>query len=370
MNDESELREILHDQVGRLFADHATKEVLEAAEAGTWPEALWQTIEEAGLTRLLVSERGGGSDGSWRDAQVIMRLAGRYQVPVPLIETMLASCFMDESGMEIPDGPIAIAPVRREDQRSLDFSDILQVNGKARRVPWGGRVGHVLIVPATGLGATEGVTDLRSEDARGRFIRLFAKGNFAVAEDWNIAREPRDTLTFVDASQTTHGFMPEEVTAETLWRYGAMARSAQMAGALESLLEQTVHYANDRTQFGRPIGKFQAIQQQLAAMASEVAAAGAAVEAAFEAADRGNPWFEIACAKVRSGEAAGTAAAIAHQVHGAIGFTYEHRLHFATRRLWSWRAEFGSEAVWAEEIGRHVAGRGADALWPMVTGER
>jgi len=70
---------------------------------------------------------------------------------------------------------------------------------------------------------------------------------------------------------------------------------------------------------------------------------------------------------VRVGEAAGIGASIAHQVHGAIGFTYEHALQFATRRLWSWRAEFGGESEWAAELGRSVAERGADALWPHLT---
>ncbi len=71
---------------------------------------------------------------------------------------------------------------------------------------------------------------------------------------------------------------------------------------------------------------------------------------------------------MRVGEAAGNGAAIAHQVHGAMGFTYEHSLHQATRRLWSWREEFGNEAHWAELLGHMVAARGADALWPFVTG--
>ena len=70
---------------------------------------------------------------------------------------------------------------------------------------------------------------------------------------------------------------------------------------------------------------------------------------------------------MRGGEAAGTGAAIAHQVHGAMGFTYEHSLHHATRRLWSWREEFGNEAVWAARLGRMVAERGADGLWPFIT---
>ena len=58
---------------------------------------------------------------------------------------------------------------------------------------------------------------------------------------------------------------------------------------------------------------------------------------------------------MRVGEAAGTGAAIAHQVHGAMGFTYEHTLHHATRRLWAWREEFGNETYWAMRLGRMVA---------------
>ena len=101
---------------------------------------------------------------------------------------------------------------------------------------------------------------------------------------------------------------------------------------------------------------------------SHTAAAGIAAANAFRAADRGDPAFEVAAAKVRTGEAAGLGAGIAHQCHGAIGFTYEHSLHFVTRRLWSWRAEFGAESHWAAHIGREVASRGGEELWPHVTG--
>jgi acyl-CoA dehydrogenase len=149
--------------------------------------------------------------------------------------------------------------------------------------------------------------------------------------------------------------------------HGALIRAAQMAGAVESLLEQSVRYVTERKQFGRPIGSFQAIQHNLAIVAGHVAAAGIAAEHAFRAADRGDPAFEVAAAKVRAGEAAGVCAGLAHQAHGAIGFTYEHSLHFSTRRLWSWRAEFGSESRWAVRLGQRVAARGADQLWSDLT---
>jgi len=74
-----------------------------------------------------------------------------------------------------------------------------------------------------------------------------------------------------------------------------------------------------------------------------------------------------ASATIGVGDAAGAGAAIAHQVHGAMGFTYEHTLHHSTRRLWGWREEFGNETLWAERLGRMVAAQGADALWPFVT---
>jgi len=103
-------------------------------------------------------------------------------------------------------------------------------------------------------------------------------------------------------------------------------------------------------------------------LAGEVAAASAAADAAAEACSGEDIAVgQVAIAKVRGGEAAGTGAAIAHQVHGAMGFTYEHSLHQATRRLWAWREEFGNEAVWARRLGRMVAAHGADGLWPFIT---
>jgi alkylation response protein AidB-like acyl-CoA dehydrogenase len=144
-------------------------------------------------------------------------------------------------------------------------------------------------------------------------------------------------------------------------------RSLQMAGALAHITAISVQYAQDRVQFGRPIGKFQAVQQNLAVLAGQTAAASAAADLAAEAVADGIRMLPIAAAKSRTGEAAGQGAAIAHQVHGAIGFTYEHTLHFFTKRLWSWRDEFGNEAEWNLHVGRHMAKAGADRLWAEIT---
>jgi alkylation response protein AidB-like acyl-CoA dehydrogenase len=150
---------------------------------------------------------------------------------------------------------------------------------------------------------------------------------------------------------------------------GALLRSAQLVGALERVLEISVDYANERSQFGRPIGKFQAIQHQLAALGGEVAVSAAALDMAAQAVTSGSTHSNLAIAavKARAGEAAGVAAQISHRVHGAIGFTHEYSLQLLTRRLLSWRDEYGSEGHWCSQAGRAVLAPNAGPLWPNLS---
>jgi acyl-CoA dehydrogenase len=137
-----------------------------------------------------------------------------------------------------------------------------------------------------------------------------------------------------------------------------------------AVMDVAVGYAQERVQFGRPISKFQAVQQNLAVLAGQTAAAIAAANLGIEAlgkADRERETFLIAIAKTRVGEAATLACEIAHQVHGAIGFTKEYALQLSTRRLWSWREEFGSDPEWAARVGSYACAGGADGLWEMLT---
>ena len=152
---------------------------------------------------------------------------------------------------------------------------------------------------------------------------------------------------------------------------GAVARSVETAGALEAILALSLRYANERVAFERPIAKFQAIQHGLARLAGEtaaaVAAAGSAADAIANAESFDDAIFlEAASAKIRSAEAAAEGAAIAHQVHGAIGFTNEHVLHRYTLRMLSWRDDFGNESHWALQLGNMAAARGAAEFWPLV----
>jgi acyl-CoA dehydrogenase len=342
----SELREILSETVTRLFADFCTKDLLERADAGEWPKELWNAVVENGLSQPLLPEEKGGVGAGWEAAYVILYAAGRYAAPIPLAETVLAGWLLDQAGMDMPDGVLSVVP--DFDGVSLTASgDIL---GDTLNVPWAERADYLV-----GLACQDG----------GLAVYLAPKEAFTTIADQNIARDPRDAVQFSGAAQVASA--PASFNAGTLRLYGAMVRSAQMAGALERILEDTLEYTGDRTQFGKPIGKFQVIQQNLAMTAAEIAAAVMAAQNAFRAAEQGTPNFEAACAKVLAGEAAGVATDICHETHGAIGFTYEHHLHFFTRRLWSWRGEFGAEAEWAERLGRRVAARGPDALWLDIT---
>ena len=344
----NEMQSILADTVNRLFTDQVTPTLRESAEKGEWPGELWRQIEEGGLTLPQIPESRGGGGGSWQDAHIVVTAAGRFAVPLPLAETMVGAWLLSESGLDVPTGPLTVAPTLPSDRVELtrDGSG-WRLRGVTTRVPWGRSAKHVVV-------------------GAGDMIVLVPAGNGRVEPDVNLALEPRDTLHW-DNAPVAAAARAGARAANGPRLYGALVRSAQMAGGLEYLLSQTVRYVSERKQFGRPIGSFQAIQHQLALLAGHAAAAGIAAANAFRAADRGDAAFEIAAAKVRTGEAAGLGAGIAHQCHGAIGFTYEHSLHFVTRRLWSWRAEFGGESQWAAQLGRDIALHGADGLWPYLT---
>jgi acyl-CoA dehydrogenase len=340
---------IIVDTANRIFQDLCEADTVNAAEQGHWPKPLWDALEESGLTLTWVPDELGGAGAALADGFAVLRAAGRFAAPVPLAETLMAGWLLTRAGIAVPGGPLTIAPIHADGRIGLSPEGAL--SGRARRVPFARNCGHMAVLAHRG---DETV------------VALVATAGLSIRQSASLAGEPRDDVSF-------HGAIPEVVNPvavdqDLLVCFGAAVRLQQMAGALEKILEQSVQYALDRSQFGRPIAKFQAVQHNLAMLAGEAAAASAAADAAAEACLRPEiAVSEIAIAKVRGGEAAGTGAAIAHQVHGAMGFTYEHSLHHATRRLWSWREEFGNEAVWAARLGRMVAAQGADGLWPFIT---
>ena len=325
----SGLQQDLLDTVDRVCGEHCPRSLRESAEAGDWPAELWQALEEVGLTRAALPESAGGSGLDFGDAMLALRRSAYHAVPVPLAETMIAGRLLSACGIKVPDGALTVA------------------SAEAKRVPWGNQCAHVVMA-----GQDE--------------IALFSLENLPSQVEKNLAGEPRANLDMNQAKLLARANL--KGAAERLLLEGALARSVQMAGALERVLAYSLQYAGERVQFGRPIGKFQAVQHLLAVLAAQAAASSAAAEAAVEASGEAPDGFAVAVAKSRIGEAAGKGAEIAHQVHGAMGFTREHNLHYSTRRLWSWRDEFGNESRWQSWLGREIAAKGADALWPMLTG--
>jgi acyl-CoA dehydrogenase len=336
---------------GRVFTDHITARELAAAESGAWPAAAWTAIESAGLARALLPEAAGGYGVEPAEALSILTVAGAHALPLPLPETMLAGWLLAGAGLALPDGPLSVAPVRLGDALALTPRGAgWHLSGTVRRIPWGRN-----ITALAALAMHRGAPMVALVPATGWTVRPAA----------NLALEPRDTLD-IAVDLPAAAVAPAGPDGGQLRAVGAALRSQQIAGALGQLVAMTTQYALDRTQFGRPIGKFQAVQHNLALLAGQAAAAAAAADGAAEAV---SPLrlLPIAAAKQRCGEAAGIGAAIAHQVHGAIGFTYEHSLHYLTKRLWSWRDEFGSETEWAALLGRHMAEAGPDRLWLEIT---
>jgi acyl-CoA dehydrogenase len=347
----SETRDLVREAAERLFEKHCGAETMRRADGGEFPQALWRALTEAGYAAALVPEDAGGAGLEMADALSLLVSAGRHSVPAPLAETMLAGWLLSAAGIRLPEGPVSVAPVCESDALTAKRDGAgWRIDGIATRVPWARQCGTITV--------------LAEADGK-NVVALVAAADCAITEGHNVAGEPRDELVFAGTKSLQAGASP--VSARALRAMGAVMRSAQMAGALQNILETSVQYACERVQFGRPIGRFQAVQQNLAVLAGQAAAATAAAEAAIEAAARDLDSPAVAAAKIRTGEAAGIGAAIAHQVHGAIGFTQEHRLHYSTRRLWSWRDEFGNEAYWARRLGGAVAAAGADQLWRGIT---
>jgi len=357
---------IVVDTIARICADLCQPVVINDAEAGTWPDVLWNALEEAGLPLTWVADEVGGAGAEMAVGFAVLKVAGAFAVPVPLAETLLAGWLLGQAGIQVPAGPMTVAPTRAEERIRLKGGSLV---GTADAVPFARSAEHIAVLARQAGPAVERVACT---------VALVHAEACSVQPGVSLAGESADSVAFDNVVPVSVAPLPAGLDEAAFQAFGAAVRCAQMAGALQRILDQSVQYALEREQFGRPIGKFQAVQHALAELAGEAAAAGAAAEAAAEAvatagARSTEGWSEaaltaIATAKIRVGEAASKASAIAHQVHGAMGFTYEHSLHHRTRRLWVWRDEFGNEANWSARLGKMVAERGADDLWAFVTG--
>ncbi len=329
--------QLVLDTAQRMFADHCDKARRDRAEQGHFPAQLWEVIAENGLPQLATPVGGG----TLADAFRLLRVAGRHALPVPLAEALIANHLMSATTCGEFDGRISLGIA---DSHSAEGGE---VNVQLAGVPW--------------ARAMDGICYVIGDPLE---VVLLDVTRCEITEHANIAGEARDEVRFLGVPRRCGA--PVGIAVTRVFEWMALSRAALMSGALERVLELSLDYAKERKQFGRPIGGFQAIQHNLALLAGQVAASLRATDAAIAALDTPRFPVQVAVAKSRVGEAAGVASEIAHQVHGAMGFTHEHQLHHFTRRLLAWRDEFGRENYWQQRIGRQIASGGADALWDFV----
>jgi acyl-CoA dehydrogenase len=361
-------QELLRATVADLLAEHCTTERVAAASGDTWHaarwETLWRALEDTGLTLVGSPEEAGGSGGDLAAAADIAVAAGAAGAPVPLAETLAAGMVLARAGLEIPAGPLTLAVAADPDVA-------------LRRVPYG-RWATTVAVGARSGGAASGGEWLA---VAGRPAR--------VQDGRNLAGEPRDEVEL--GAEAGFREVPAG-TADYARCLLRLFRSLLIAGAAQRALDLTVAYVNEREQFGRPLARFPVVQQEIARMAGEVALITAATQAAVAAGPgagtgpgagaepvagaelgmaAGDVVSAVLAAKAQASHGAGTVAAIAHQLHGAIGTTEEHRLRLTTTRLWSWRDEDGPAAECFAELGRAAlaAAHRGGGLWPWLTGD-
>jgi acyl-CoA dehydrogenase len=350
----AESENIVAQTAERIFADLADAQAINRDSNGGWKAPLWQALSEAGLPLSWVAEDCGGSGASLAEGFGVLSAAGRFALSLPLAETMLAGWLLSQARIASPEGAMTLAPANPKDAIAYGADGTL--SGRARDIPFAREAGHVAVL---------------AHGSEGPRIALVKADACRIEPGLSLGGDANDTAWFSHVVPLAIRSAPEGFDLTSLLLMGAVARSLQIAGALESMLDISVRYAGERVAFEKKISKFQAVQHNLARLAGESAAALAAATSAADTLASGvlssdAAFLEAAAAKIRCAEAAEKGAAIAHQVHGAIGFTIEHVLHRFSLRALAWRDDFGSETWWAIELGKRVAARGADELWPLV----
>lgn len=350
----AENENIVAETAERIFSDLADAQSINNAKTSDWKAPLWAALSEAGLPLSWVPEDCDGSGASLADGFSVASSAGKFAIPVPLVETMLAGWLLAQAGLPSPSGMMTVAPARPQDRIALNADGTL--SGRVRGVPFAVDAQHIAVIATASKGFT---------------IALVEASACRIEAGENLGHDALNVLTLDNVRPIAAKPAPSGITQTSLMLMGATVRGLQIAGSLETMLDISVRYSNERVAFEKKISKFQAVQHNLAKLAGEVAAAVAAAGSAADAIANSAAFddavfLEAASAKIRCAEAAEKGTAIAHQIHGAIGFSMEHILHRYTLRALAWRDDFGHESYWAVELGKFVAARGADELWPLV----
>lgn len=306
------------DGLARALADRCSLEAIRAIEAGADPEPLWCLVEELGFLDAFVDESSGGVGLPLANAFAIGHLLGSAAFPLPMLETMLARALLSCAGIAAPDGPIVLADALPAAIRGIGVGEV-----PGMRV-----ASHLLL----------------RHESHWHLHAIEPAAVRAGAYRPNVS----GAIDEVDANAALARFAAPHSAATLV----APLHAIEMAGSMDAVLSMTVNYANDRRQFGRPIGQFQAMQQELSVLAEQVVLAQMAARlGVVSAAPNAPDALRGASAKLDASEAARRAVAIAHGVHGAIGITEEYALGIHSRRLHEWRSASPTAGACARAIG-------------------
>jgi acyl-CoA dehydrogenase len=349
-----------HLELGKVAADFfADKSPLTAVrrveDEGTgFDSALWRAMARLEWTRLGHDESVGGVGGGVLDLVMIYQEMGRTLCPSPHLESAVISAgvLAAAAGHEallagVLDGSSVVVPALMEPSGTYGPEGIAlsvsggQLTGTKVLVPYVDSSVRVLVAGRE----SDGEISLTLVDPRGPGVTVEAMPN--------IAGTPLSVLRFQDAAgdPVAGGW---GAIAPVLDR-ATVLRSAQIVGAAERLLDLSVGYAQTRSQFGKPIGAYQAVQYLCTDIAIASHLASLATLRAAALLDLGAPAARaVAEAKARASAAARIAAEKAHEVHAGFAFMMEADIQLFTRRLRHWELDLGDED--------HHRARFADAL--------
>ncbi|WP_397539346.1 acyl-CoA dehydrogenase family protein [Rummeliibacillus pycnus] len=345
----SEIKDMLIDVVEKIFKDHVQKETVDLVEEGKWAENVWSILNENGMLGIAISEDAGGADGDLEDLLNIYRLVGKYAVPIPFVEYTFANFLLELVKLPVTDRKVTYTVNTNE---KLVFTGDQTVRGTLTNVPWARHADELVAI---------------AKGEEGEYLVKVALADTILEQNINLSCEPRDTIILENVKvlhKSVVALTPEQL--QTIMHVETATKVALMAGIIEKINDLTVQYTKEREQFGRPIHRFQLVQQHLALLAGETVIIRSAVDNMIAALVENRHQNEVILTRIRIDEATKTVSTSAHQVHGAIGVTHEHNLHQYTRRLWSYRDEGVPQSEWSEILAKELL-QSDESLWESLT---
>ena len=327
---------------------------------------MWQKIAEQGWLGLIFPEEYGGVGLTYLDLSVLLEEMGRALLPGPFFSTIVMGgmAIMDAGSdqqkrrllPQICDGQHIVTLALTEPSARWDAAGIQTTAAQNSDGAWTLN-GTKLFVPNAHVADTY-IVAARTGDAERDITLFFVPGDAdGVTQTLlkTIASDRQSEITLDGVSLPAEAALGEVNkgwdTIEKVLAWGAIGKCAEMVGGAEQVLEMTVEYAKQRTQFGRPIGSFQAIQHHCANMATDVEGSRyITYQAAWLLSEGEAAAQEVAMAKAWVSDAYRRICALGHQCHGAIGFTKEHNMQLYSRRAKAAELAFGDTDFHLETV--------------------